>query len=91
LRKRYQSIGDWDVSAVTTMQNMFYRNTAFNQPIGDWDVSVVTTMSGMLELSAFNQPIGDWDVCVEHEFGGGRHSPEETRCRPQGHCARAAP
>jgi surface protein len=37
-----QSIGSWDVSAVTTMYSMF-RVCIFNQNIGSWDVSSVTT------------------------------------------------
>jgi surface protein len=57
-----QPIGNWDVSNVTDMANMFH-NTAFNQPIGNWDVSNVTDMTKMFYLnSAFNQPIGNWDV-----------------------------
>ena len=58
-----QPIGDWNVSGVTNMRNMFYNATSFNQPIGDWDVSNVADMSQMFaDAISFNQPIGDWDV-----------------------------
>ena len=40
-----QDIGNWDVSNVTDMSNMFFLATSFNQDIGDWDVSNVTDMS----------------------------------------------
>jgi surface protein len=56
-----QPIGNWDVSQVTDMSNMFF-SSAFNQPIANWDVSKVTNMSGMFCYSQFNQPIRNWDV-----------------------------
>jgi hypothetical protein len=34
-------IGNWNVSSVQTMANLFYRSP-FNQDIGDWNVSNVT-------------------------------------------------
>ena len=58
-----QDIGDWDVSKVTNMSNMFANTAIFNQPIGGWDVSSVTNLSGMFQDSYFfNQPIGDWST-----------------------------
>ena len=45
-----QPIGNWDVSNVTNMRNMFGCAKAFNQPIGNWDVSSVTDMSLMFRL-----------------------------------------
>jgi surface protein len=58
-----QPIGDWDVSRVTNMKEMFYYAKKFNQPIGKWIVSNVTNMEGMFEGAvSFNQPIGNWDV-----------------------------
>jgi surface protein len=66
-----QPIGNWDVSSVSSMNGMFFRNTAFNQPIGNWDVSNVLEMEGMFrEATAFNQPIGNWDVSNVTDMGG---------------------
>ena len=57
-----QAIGDWDVSTITNMNNLF-NATLFNQDIGDWDVSSVTNMNSMFfQALAFNQDIGRWDV-----------------------------
>ena len=56
-------ITKWDLSTVTSLNNMFLDNITFNQPIGNWDVSDVTTMGSMFQgASVFNQPIGNWDV-----------------------------
>ncbi|XRB06257.1 EF-hand domain-containing protein [Pycnococcus provasolii] len=58
-----QDIGNWDVSKVTDMSQMFDGARSFNQPIGNWDVSQVTNMEDMFNgADAFNQPIGNWDV-----------------------------
>lgn len=69
-----QPIGNWDVSNVTSMLEMFSR-TNFNQPIEAWDVSKVADMTKMFFGSAFNQPIGAWNVSkvtsMREMFGGG--------------------
>jgi surface protein len=85
-----QPIGNWDVSNVTDMANMFH-NTAFNQPIGNWDVSNVTNMTNMLRNnSAFNQDLSNWDVenvtsCSNFESGyeiWTQPKPNFTNCNP---------
>ena len=43
----FGNIGNWDVSGVTDMNNMFYGASSFNQPIGNWNTSKVTNMSNM--------------------------------------------
>lgn len=58
-----QDIGDWDVSSVTDMGNMFQNASAFNQDIGNWDVSSVTEMIAMFRnASAFNQDLSVWNT-----------------------------
>ena len=57
-----QPIGDWNVSAVTNMEGLFFMASSFNQPIGDWNVSAVTNMQSLFGGTPFNQPIGNWDV-----------------------------
>lgn len=56
------NINSWDVSNVTTMENMFALS-AFNSNIGSWNVSNVTDMTEMFYGNeSFNQNIGNWDV-----------------------------
>jgi len=66
------AIGSWNTSNVTSMQGMFYNNSAFNQDISSWNTSKVTDMSYMFGTSAdeaadglrsvFNQNINSWNT-----------------------------
>ena len=52
-----------DLSQVTSMSEMFFGCTSFNQPLNSWDVSKVTSMSSMFSYcTSFNQPLNSWDV-----------------------------
>lgn len=63
------SISGWTMSAVTSMNNMFFNAFAFNQPIGSWNVGNVTNMSNMfLNAQAFNQPLSGWNVSKVSNF-----------------------
>ena len=56
-------ISEWNVSNVTDMGYMFYKNILFNQPIVDWDISNITKIDFMFcGAKSFNQPIGNWNV-----------------------------
>jgi surface protein len=55
-----QAIGNWNVSRVTTLNNMFEEAKSFNQDISNWDVSKVTTMSDMFWRAPFNQDLCAW-------------------------------
>ena len=66
---RTAAIGDWDVSQVTDMSNLFNfpnvdgRMHEFNEPIGSWNVSNVTNMDSMFSYAgSFNQDISQWNV-----------------------------
>merc|ERR1740124_1606031 len=51
-------IGDWDVSAITDMSELFENLAGFNEPLTNLDTSKVTTMYGMFwGAEAFNQPL----------------------------------
>ena len=60
------SRADWfdaTSSGVTSMSQMFYKATNFNQDISGWDVSNVRYMYYMFsEAQAFNQPLNNWNV-----------------------------
>ena len=56
-------IGDWDVSNVTAMANLFNENPNFNQDLNLWDVSNVTIMTSMFfGATSFNGNISNWDT-----------------------------
>ena len=57
------AIGDWDVSRVTDMSNLFSGANMFNGDISTWDVSRVTSMNRMfMGASSFNRDLSKWDV-----------------------------
>ena len=56
-------IGDWDVSGVTNMSNLFFDHEYFDEPLDNWNVSNVTNMSQMFNgCTNFNQPLNNWTV-----------------------------
>jgi surface protein len=56
-------IGDWDVSHVTNMDNLFLGFNTFNESLNNWNVSNVTTMQEMFSrCTSFNQPLDNWNV-----------------------------
>ncbi|MFV0506568.1 MAG: BspA family leucine-rich repeat surface protein [Bacteroidales bacterium] len=62
---------DWGVttSSVTTMEDMFYKASLFNQDVSSWDVSGVTTMRFMFQqATAFNNggEALDWGANTKH-------------------------
>ncbi len=54
-------IGDWDVSRVNYMSELFYKMD-FNEDINNWNVSNVIKMDNMFNSSTFNQPLYKWNV-----------------------------
>ena len=60
---RFGDIGDWNVGAVTRMQELFYYQQDFNEDISRWDTSNVTSMEYMFcNASSFNQPVEGWNT-----------------------------
>ena len=58
-----EAIGNWDVSNVTNMEQMFIGAENFNQPLNDWNVSKVKNMKFMfMGAKAFNQPLDQWKI-----------------------------
>lgn len=60
-------LGDWDVSNVTNMEEMFEVETgessSFNGYLGNWDVSNVKNMRQMFRFaSSFDQDLSLWEV-----------------------------
>jgi len=59
----FGDIGDWDVSRVTNMKELFLYQVKFNDDLSGWDVSSVTDMKYMLSgAEAFDQSLDMWDV-----------------------------
>ena len=59
----YKATDTPDLSAVTTMREMFLDAASFDGDISDWDVSGVTDMRLMFRGAAsFDGDISDWDV-----------------------------
>ena len=66
-------IGEWDVSEVTDMTDLFRGIKSFNADISKWDVSSVTSMQSLFyNAHSFNVDISKWDVSsvrnMQHMF-----------------------
>lgn len=55
------NITKWNTGSITSMKNLFFGCSAFNQPIGSWNVSAVKNVDNMLSgCAAFNQNLSGW-------------------------------
>jgi hypothetical protein len=55
-------IGNWSVSSVTCMPDMFHCLSSFNQPVKKIGSSVPDMNYMFWGTQSFNQPIGNWNV-----------------------------
>ena len=59
----YGPIGEWDVSRITDMSDMFSGTEVCHEDISKWDVSRVKDMSGMFrDARSFDGDLSEWDV-----------------------------
>ena len=62
-KSKYGDISEWETSAVTSMEELFYDEEKFNEDISQWNASNVTNMRSMFnQASSFNQDISQWNV-----------------------------
>jgi len=67
--KKYGPIEGWNVSAVTSMEELFRRFKTCNPPISNWDVGAVKKFKIMFHSAAsFNQDLSGWDVANGERF-----------------------
>ena len=65
-------IGQWDVSHMQDMTDLFARVTLFNGDLSEWDVSSVTKMPGMFTVTAFLFLFLFLFFCLFYLYFGGR-------------------
>ena len=59
----YGHISQWDTEQVTSMKELFWSMSKFNEDISRWDVRNVREMRYMFNgASSFNQDLSGWDV-----------------------------
>ena len=65
-----KQIGQWDVSRVTDMSELFKGEDNFNEQLNDWNVSNVTNMNSMfINCYRFNSLLNKWDVSRVTDMG----------------------
>ncbi len=57
------TMSNWNISNVTSLQGTFSGCYLFNQPVGNWNTQNVTDMSTTFFLAKeFNQPLANWNT-----------------------------
>ena len=66
------NISNWNMSAVTNMNNMFDGASSFNSDVSNWNVGRVTNMVAMFYgASSFNQNLCPWGPKLPANFNYG--------------------
>ncbi len=54
-----------DLTAATSLEQLFKGATSFNDPIDSWDISTITSLAETFnEASSFNQDLSSWDTTL---------------------------
>ncbi len=51
-----------DIANLTSLEEMFFKASNFNEDITDWDVGHVKNLRRLFEKTSFNRDIGGWDT-----------------------------
>ena len=63
-------LSNFDVSQVTSMDNMFVECFAYNEDLSSWDTGNVTDMAAMFySATSWNQNVGMWDISSVSQGG----------------------
>ena len=88
----YGHISNWDVSAVTDMEDAFDGQSSFNGDISSWDVSSVKQMYYMfIDAASFNGDISSWDVSSVTNMAGMFIDPDSLTACTRSETSRPAP
>jgi len=61
--EEYGHISDWDVSEVTSMEELFKDMKDFNEDLSRWNTGKVENMANMFDgASRFSSDLSDWNV-----------------------------
>jgi surface protein len=68
-------ISNWNVSAVTNMQYMFFAASSFNSDISNWNIAQVTEMKQMFKgARGFHQNLCPWGSKLPSNFDYASHA-----------------
>ena len=63
-----QDLSKWDMSSVTSTQNMFEGTVGWNGDVSKWDTSSIKRMGKMFASTTFDGDLSAWDVKNVEDF-----------------------